>query len=420
MQRQGGSQLRHRVVVTGMGAITPLGTGTERLWEGVRSGRCGIGPITRFDASAYPCRIAAEVKEFDPERWLPRKEARRMDRFAQFAVAGALMAGEDAGLKWGDADPDRLACIMGTGIGGMETLIEQNAVLNQRGPDRVSPFFVPMMIANMASAQVSIVTGARAANITTVTACSSSANAIGEAYRVIQRGEADVAVTGGSEAAVLPLAVAGFCAMKAMSTRNDAPEQACRPFDADRDGFILGEGGGALVLESLENAQRRGARILAEVIGYGATSDAYDVVRPAPGGVGQIRAMQRALEESGLRPEQVDYINAHATSTPVGDREETQAVKAVFGAHSAHLPVSSTKSMTGHLLGAAGAVELIICILAMREGILPPTINQQTPDPDCDLDCVPNLARPADIRVALSNSFGFGGHNVSLMVRRWE
>lgn len=407
-------------MVTGIGAVTPLGTGTDRLWEGIRSGRCGIGPITRFDASAYPCRIAAEVQDFDPERWLPRKEARRMDRFAQFAVAGALMAGENAGLKWGDVDPDRLACIMGTGIGGMETLIEQNAVLNQRGPDRVSPFFVPMMIANMASAQVSIVTGARAANITTVTACSSSANAIGEAYRVLQRGEADVAITGGSEAAVLPLAVAGFCAMKAMSTRNDAPEQACRPFDADRDGFILGEGGGALVLESLEHAQQRGAHVLAEVIGYGATSDAYDVVRPAPGGAGQIRAMQRALEESGLQPEQVDYINAHATSTPVGDREETQAIKAVFGAHSARLPVSSTKSMTGHLLGAAGAVELIICIQAMREGILPPTINQQTPDPGCDLDCVPNVARPADIRVALSNSFGFGGHNVSLMVRRWE
>ena len=412
--------MRHRVVVTGIGAVTPLGTGTDPLWEGIRSGRCGIGPITRFDAGAYPCRIAAEVKDFDPERWLPRKEARRMDRFAQFAVASALMAGEDAGLKWDEVDAERLACIMGTGIGGMETLIEQNAVLNQRGPDRVSPFFVPMMIANMASAQVSIVTGARAANITTVTACSSSANAVGEAYRVLQRGEADVAITGGSEAAVLPLAVAGFCAMKAMSTRNDAPEQACRPFDADRDGFILGEGGGALVLESLEHAQQRGARILAEIIGYGATSDAYDVVRPAPGGAGQIRAMQRALEESGLPLDQVDYINAHATSTPVGDREETQAIKAVFGAHSSRLPVSSTKSMTGHLLGAAGAVELIICILAMREGILPPTINQQTPDPECDLDCVPNVARAADIRVALSNSFGFGGHNVSLMVRRWD
>ncbi len=400
--------------------MTPLGTGSDGLWDGVRSGRCGIGAITRFDASAYACRIAAEVRDFDPERWLPRKEARRMDRFAQFAVASALMAGEDAGLRWGDIDPERLAAIMGTGIGGMETLIEQTEVLRQKGPDRVSPFFVPMMIANMASAQVSIITGAKGANITNVTACSSSANAVGEAFRTIQRGDADVAITGGSEAAILPLAVAGFCSMKAMSTRDDEPERACRPFDAQRDGFVLGEGGGALVLESLEYAQRRGARILAEITGYGATSDAYDVVRPAPGGAGQIRAMQRALEESGLRPDQIDYINAHATSTPVGDREETQAIKAVFGEHAKRLPVSSTKSMTGHLLGAAGAVELIICILAMREGILPPTINQETPDPECDIDTVPNVARPAEIRVAMSNSFGFGGHNVSLMAQRWD
>lgn len=409
--------MRHRVVVTGIGAVTPLGTGADALWDGVRSGRCGIGPITRFDPSGFACRIAAEVKEFDPEQWLPRKEARRMDRFAQFAVASAQMAGLDAGLKWSDVVPERLAAIMGTGIGGMETLVEQTAVLSQRGPDRVSPFFVPMMIANMASAQVSIATGAQGANITTVTACSSSANAIGEAYRIIQRGEADVAVTGGSEAAILPLSVAGFCSMRAMSTRNDAPEQSSRPFDAGRDGFVLGEGGGALVLETLEHAQRRDARILAEIIGYGATSDAYDVVRPAPGGAGQIRAMQRALEESAVAPEQVDYINAHATSTPVGDREEVQAIHAVFAEHCP--AVSSTKSMTGHLLGAAGAVELIICILAMREGILPPTINQQTPDPECDLDTVANVARPADLRVALSNSFGFGGHNVSLIVRRW-
>jgi 3-oxoacyl-[acyl-carrier-protein] synthase II len=412
--------VRRRVVVTGIGAVTPLGTGCDRLWEGIRAGRSGVGPITRFDASAFPCRIAAEVRDFNPEDFLPRKEARRMDRFAQFAVATAVMAGEDAGLRWGDLDPERVGAIMGTGIGGMETLLEQTEVLRLRGPDRVSPFLVPMMIANMASAQVSILTGARGPNITTVTACSSSANAVGEAYRAIQRGEVDVVITGGSEAAVLPLAMAGFCAMKAMSTRNDEPERASRPFDAGRDGFVLGEGAGALVLEELEFAKKRGARIRAEIVGYGVTSDAYDVVRPAPGGIGQIRCMQRALEDAGLRPEDVDYVNAHATSTPVGDREETAAIKAVFGEHARRLPVSSTKSMTGHLLGAAGAVELIICILALQEGMLPPTINYEQPDPECDLDCVPNVPRPARAKVAMSNSFGFGGHNVSLLVRRWE
>jgi 3-oxoacyl-[acyl-carrier-protein] synthase II len=406
-------------VITGIGAVSPFGTGADALWGGIRAGRCGIRAISRFDASGYPCRIAAEVQDFDPERWLPRKEARRMDRFAQFAVACAEMAGADAGLAWADLDPERTGSIMGTGIGGMETLIDQLVVLQQRGPDRVSPFFIPMMIANMASAQVSIRTGARGPNITTVTACSSAANAIGEAYRAIQRGDIDVAVTGGAEAAVLPLAVAGFCAMRAMSTRNDDPERASRPFDSGRDGFVLGEGGGALILEELECARRRGARIRAELLGYGATSDAYDVVRPAPGGRGQIRAMQRAVEEAGLRPDEVDYVNAHATSTPIGDREEVEAIKAVFGDHARRLAVSSTKSMTGHLLGAAGAVELIVSVLALQEGLLPPTINQEEPDPACDLDVVPNEARAADVRVALSNSFGFGGHNVSLLVRRW-
>ena len=412
--------MRRRVVVTGLGAVTPLGIGIETLWEGIRQGRSGIGRITRFDPSAFPCQVAAEVRGFDPERWLPRKEVRRMDRFAQFAVAAALMAGEDAGMIWSALDLDRVGVIMGTGIGGMETLIDQSSVLVARGPDRVSPFFVPMMIANMASAQVSLVTGARGANITTVTACSSSANAIGEAYRAVQRGDAEVMITGGSEAAVLGLAVAGFCAMRAMSTRNDEPERACRPFDAQRDGFVLGEGSGALILEDLEGALRRGARIYAEVCGYGMTADAYDVVRPAPGGEGQIRAMQRAIQEAGLPVGAVDYINAHATSTPVGDQEECQAIHAVFGEHARRVAVSSTKSMTGHLLGAAGAVEMIISTLALRWGILPPTINYEEPDPACDLDVVPNAARPADLRVALSNSFGFGGHNVSLLVRRWD
>jgi 3-oxoacyl-[acyl-carrier-protein] synthase II len=407
------------VVITGIGAITPLGY-TDQLWAALMAGRSGIGPITRFDASAYPCRIAAEVRDFSPDPWLPRKESRRMDRFAQFAVACALMASADAGVMWPEMDLDRVGVIMGTGIGGMGTLVEQSAILAERGPDRVSPFFVPMMIANMASAQVSIITGARGPNITTVTACSSSANAIGDAFRTIQRGDADMMVTGGSEAALLPLSIAGFCAMRAMSTRNEAPARACRPFDANRDGFVLGEGGGALILEELESACRRGARIRAELLGYGLSADAYDVVRPAPGGAGQILAMQRALQDAGLRPDAVGYVNAHATSTPVGDREEIQAIRAVFGPYAAELPVSSTKSMTGHLLGAAGAVELIICVRALESGVLPPTINYEQADPECEVDCVPNVARAQAVAVALSNSFGFGGHNVSLIARRWE
>jgi 3-oxoacyl-[acyl-carrier-protein] synthase II len=416
----GGICLARRVVVTGMGAITPLGTGVDALWQAVCEGRSGVGPVTRFDASAFPCRIAAEVKGFDPERWLPRKEARRMDRFAQFAVVTALMAAADAGLDLQRLDAERTGVIMGTGIGGMETLIEQSHILATKGPDRVSPFFVPMMIANMASAQVSIVTGARGPNITTVTACSSSANAVGDAFRTIQRGAADVMFAGGAEAAVVPLAMAGFCAMKAMSVRNDEPARACRPFDADRDGFVLGEGGGCLVLEALDSALARGARIQAEIIGYGMTADAYHVVHPAPGGVGQSGAMRQALEEGGLAPEDVDYINAHATSTPVGDQEEVGAIRTVFGPHADRLPVSSTKSMTGHLLGAAGAVELILCIRALLTGVIPPTINYERPDPACDLDCVPNRARAATLDVAISNSFGFGGHNVTLAVRRWD
>lgn len=412
--------MSRRVVITGIGAVTPLGLTADDLWRGVAAGRSGIGPVSRFDASAYPCRIAAEVAEFSPDPWLPRKDSRRMDRFSQFAVACALMAGQDAGVTWSACDLDRVGVIMGTGIGGMATLIEQSTILAERGPDRVSPFFVPMMIANMASAQVSIVTGARGPNVTTVTACSSSANAVGDAFRAIQRGDADMMITGGSEAALLPLAMAGFCAMRAMSTRNEEPARACRPFDAQRDGFVLGEGGGALILEELESARRRGATIRAELIGYGLSADAYDFVRPAPGGVGQIRAMRHALQDAGLQPAEVGYINAHATSTPVGDREEVQAIHAVFGDQAPAVPVSSTKSMTGHLLGAAGAVELIICVRVLQEGLLPPTINYEHPDPECALDCVPNVARPAPVSIALSNSFGFGGHNVSLIARRWE
>lgn len=411
---------KRRVVITGMGAITPMGIGVEALWAGVSSGRCAIGPVTRFDATAYPCRIAAEVRDFEPERWIPRKEVRHMDRYTQFAVASMWTALADAGLQRETLDPDRTGVIVGTGIGGIETLTDQAQVLATKGPDRVSPFFVPMMIANMASAQIAILLGARGPNEATVTACSSSANAIGDAMRLIQRGDADVMVSGGSEAAVVPLAMAGFCSMKAMSVRNDEPLRSCRPFDAGRDGFVLGEGGGCLVLEDRDCAIRRGARIHAELVGYGMSADAYHMVQPAPGGAGQILAMRRALQDAGLEPEAIDYVNAHATATPVGDREETTAVKAVFGPHARKMPISSTKSMTGHLLGAAGVVELIISVRALEEGLLPPTINYEVPDPECDLDYVPNKARPANARRALSNSFGFGGHNVSLVIARPE
>jgi 3-oxoacyl-[acyl-carrier-protein] synthase II len=407
-----------RVVITGMGAVTPVGVGIESFWEALVEGRSGVRPLRSFDAAAYPSRIGAEVPDFEPTRWLERKEARRMDRFAQFAAVATLMAIEDAGLDLARCDRDRVGVVMGTGIGGMTTFDEQFRVLIEKGPDRVSPFFVPMMIANMAAGQISILTGARGPNTTLVTACASSANAVGEAFRIIQRGEADAMLTGGSEAAFVPLTFAGFCAMKALSTRNDDPAGASRPFDAGRDGFVLGEGGGALVLESLEHARARGARVYAELCGYGMSADAHHITAPAPGGEGAVRAMRKCLGDAGLAPEDVDYINAHATSTPQGDREEAAAIRTVFGAHAARLAVSSTKSMTGHLLGAAGAVELIASVLAVHRGVLPPTINYETPDPECDLDCVPNTARRASVRAALSNSFGFGGQNACLLVRR--
>lgn len=401
-----------------MGAVTPMGVGVDTLWSAVKAGRSGIGPVTRFDATAYPSRIAAEVRDFDPEQWISRREIRRMDRYTQFAVAATWAALEDAQIQRETMDPNRVGVIMGTGIGGIETLTDQAAILAAKGPDRVSPLFVPMMIANMAAAHISILIGAHGPNEATVTACASSANAIGDAFRVIQRGEADVMVTGGSEAAVVPLAMAGFCSMKAMSVRNDEPQRACRPFDATRDGFVLGEGGCCLILEEREAAIARGARIHAELLGYGMSADAYHMVHTAPGGVGQTLAMRHALADAGLSPQDVDYINAHATSTPVGDREETTAIKNVFGDHAYRIPVSSTKSMTGHLLGAAGAAELIISICALAEGLIPPTINYEFPDPSCDLDYVPNVARKASLSIALSNSFGFGGHNVALIVGR--
>jgi 3-oxoacyl-[acyl-carrier-protein] synthase II len=410
-----------RVVITGMGAITSLGEGVEALWAALLAGRSGVARLRRLDAAGCSCQIGAEVVDFEPSRWLPRKELRHMDRFAQFGAAAARMAVAAAGLDLDTCDRDRVGVTFGTGIGGMETFVEQYQILLERGPDRVSPFFVPKMIANMAAGQISILMGARGPNETLVTACASSANAIGDAYRLIQRGDADVMITGGAEAVFTRLTFAGFCAMRALSTRNDEPERASRPFDRQRDGFVLGEGAGMVVLEGLEHAQARGAQVHGEVVGYGMTADAYDVVHPAPGGQGAARAMRAALADAGLAPADVDYVNAHATSTPAGDREECSALAAVFGEHLARLPVSSTKSMTGHLLGAAGAVELIASTLAVQTGWLPPTINFEEPDPDCAIDCVANRARRApEARIALTNSLGFGGQNACLVVRRWD
>ncbi|MBE3572639.1 MAG: beta-ketoacyl-ACP synthase II [Moorella humiferrea] len=407
-----------RVVITGLGAITPVGTGKDNFWQALVAGKSGIGPITRFDAGEMPVRFAGEVKDFDPGLFFDRKEARRMDRFAQYAVAAARMAVEDAKLDLEREDRDRIGVIFATGIGGMETFEEQTRVLMEKGPNRVSPFFVPMMIANMAAGQISINLGVRGVNFTVVNACASGANAIGEAFRTLQRGDADVIITGGSEASVTPLTVAGFAAMKALSTRNEAPEKASRPFDRGRDGFVLGEGAGVMVLETLEHAVARGAAIYAEIVGYGCTADAYHITAPAPDGAAASRAMTLALEDAGLKPEEIDYINAHGTSTELNDRQETLAIKKVFGEHAYRLAISSTKSMTGHLLGAAGAVELVATALTVHTGVIHPTINYEEPDPECDLDYVPNAARQQEIRVAISNSFGFGGHNVTIALRR--
>ncbi|MEW6546348.1 MAG: beta-ketoacyl-ACP synthase II [Bacillota bacterium] len=411
---------RQRVVVTGMGLITPVGTGVEAFWRSLQEGRSGVGPITRFDASQFPVRIAAQVDDFDPLQYMDRRDARRMDRFVQMALAAAHLALQDARLRLEDCDLDQVGITMGTGIGGIHTLVDQMGVMADKGPDRVSPFFIPMMIANMAGGQLAISLGARGPNTTHVTACAASANAIGDAFRILQRGEAQVMLTGGTEGCLVPIALAGFCSMKALSERNDDPARASRPFDARRDGFVMGEGAGVLVLESLPFARARGARIYAELAGYGMTGDAYHVTAPPPDGNGGARAMKRALTDAGLEPTDVDYINAHGTATPLGDAAETAAIKAVFGEYAYRIPVSSTKSMTGHLLGAAGVVELAACILAIRDGVVPPTINYEYPDPECDLDYVPNRARPHRVDVALSNSFGFGGQNATLIVKRYE
>lgn len=414
-----GDSSRRRVVVTGVGAVTPVGNTAASMWESLVNGRSGIGPVTQFDASQHSSRIAGEIKDFDPTQWLSEKEVTRNDPFVRFAIGAASMAVEDSGLEITDQNSARVGVLIGSGIGGTRTWEEQNAVLNERGPSRVSPFFVPMLIADMASGQVSILTGARGPNSTVVTACATGSHAIGDAVEIIRRGAADAMIAGGAEAAVRPLAMAGFCSMRALSTRNDDYEHASRPFDKERDGFVIGEGSGVVVLEELEHARARGARIYGEVVGYGMSGDAYHITLPAPNGDGAIRCMQLAIEDAGIEPAQIDYINAHGTSTPPNDRTETAAIKEVLGEDSARqVAVSSTKSMMGHLLGAAGAVETIICLLAIKNGVVPPTINYMVPDPDCDLDYVPNEAREMDINYALSNSFGFGGHNATLILAK--
>jgi 3-oxoacyl-[acyl-carrier-protein] synthase II len=403
-----------RIVVTGVGAVTPIGDTVDATWDSMMHSRGGIARIARFDPSPYESQMAGEVKDFDPTKYMDRKDARRTDRFAQFAVAAASQALTDGKVDVAK-EPERIGVSIATGVGGLETLVEQVLLMEKRGPSRLSPFLVPMLMANAGSAQVSMQFGLKGPNLTHVSACASSAHAIGECAAIIDRGQADIMVAGGAEAAVLPLAIGAFSTMHAMSRRNDDPEHASRPFDKDRDGFTLSEGGAAVILEEREHALARGAHIYGELVGYGATADAYHITSPSPEGEGNARSMKMALDGAKLEPTDIDYINAHGTSTQPNDREETAAIKSVFGAYAYKLLVSSTKSMTGHLLGAAGALEAITCLLALRDGCIPPTINYTTPDPALDLDYVPNTPRPKDIKTALSNSMGFGGHNATLI-----
>lgn len=408
-----------RVVITGMGVVTALGQDLDTFWGNLSSGKSGVSLIENFDVSEYPTRIAAEVKDFKIEDYVDRKESRRMDRFVQFAVAGALNALKDANLNLKeDTDPERVGVSVGSGIGGLNTWEEQHRILLEKGPKRVSPFFIPMMIANMASGHISMVTGAKGPNSTAVTACATGTHSIGDSFKMIQRDDADVMICGGAEATITPIGVAGFCALRAMSTRNDEPHLASRPFDTDRDGFVMGEGSGVLILESLEHAQQRGARIYAEVIGYGMSGDAYHMTDPDPDGAA--RCMVKAIKDAGIAPDEINYINAHGTSTPVGDKSETTAIKKAFGDHAYKVAVSSTKSMTGHLLGAAGGVEAVICGLTIANSLIAPTINLVNQDPECDLDYVPNHARQAKVDIAMSNSFGFGGHNATIIMKRFQ
>ncbi|WP_378955454.1 beta-ketoacyl-ACP synthase II [Pelosinus sp. sgz500959] len=412
--------MKKRVVITGLGAVTPVGIGKDEFWQALLAGKSGVGKITRFDASEYTTQIAGEVKNFDPSQYIDKKEAKRMDRCTQFAVAASKMAFDDSGIDLASEDLTRIGTMIGTGIGGMDALHDQYKNLFDKGPNRVSPFFIPMMIGNMAAGQTSITFGLQGPCSCVVTACATGTNAIGDAFKVIQRGDADVMVAGGTEAAISPIAVAGFCSMKAMSTRNDEPEKASRPFDKDRNGFVMGEGAGIVILESLEHATARGAVILAEVIGYGFNADAYHITAPAPEGAQAAKCMAMALRDAGIEPEAVDYINAHGTSTPMNDKNETLAIKSLFGAHASKLAVSSTKSMTGHLLGASGGIECIATTLTLINDIIHPTINYETPDEELDLDYVPNKARKQVVNVALSNSFGFGGHNATILLKKFQ
>ena len=412
---------RKRVVVTGLGVITPLGQGIGAFWENLLAGQCGIGPVTAYDTEGYACTIAGEVKDFDPTPAFPSpKEVRRTDRFTQFAMVAGWEAINDSGLDLDKANRDRIGAFIGSGIGGLGTMEKQHKTLLARGPGRISPFFIPMMILNMASGMFSLYNGLRGPNIATCSACATASHAIGEAWRTLVMGDADVMLAGGTEAAINPIAMSGFDSMRAMSRRNDDPQHASRPFDAGRDGFVMGEGSGVVVLETLEHAKERGARIYCEIAGYGNTADAHHMTSPAPGGEGGARAMRAALASGGLNPEDISYINAPGTSTPQGDACETQAIKTVFGDHARRLAVSSTKGATGHMLGAAGSVEMAVCCKALETNIVPPTINYETPDPDCDLDYVPNKPREMEVNAIANNSFGFGGHNACLMAKKFK
>jgi 3-oxoacyl-[acyl-carrier-protein] synthase II len=411
---------KRRVVVTGLGLVTPLGIGVEASWMSALEGRSGICPITQFDASQMPVRIAGEVKGFDPALYIEPKEIKKMDRFIHFAMAAATMAVEDSGLKITDENAERVGVIIGAGMGGLPAIEHYHKIYLEKGYRRISPFFIPMLIINLASGNVSIKFGAKGPNSAAVTACATGSHSIGDAFKIIQRGDADAMIAGGTESVITPLGVGGFAVMKALSTRNDEPEKASRPFDAGRDGFVMGEGSGVIILEDLESALNRGARIYAEIIGYGMSSDAYHITTPAPEGEGAARCMRAALKDAAIEPEKVNYINAHGTSTKYGDELETAAIKTVFGEHAYKLCVSSTKSMTGHLLGAAGGVEAIFSILSIYNNIVPPTINLENPDPECDLDYAPNKAKEMDVECAMSNSFGFGGTNACLLFKRYR
>lgn len=412
--------MKRRVVITGMGIVSPLGIGLDDNWQAICQGKSGIGPITKFDTTEYPAKIAGEVKNFDPEPYIDKKDQKKMDVFIQYALAAGSMAIKQSGLIIDESNADRVGVLVGSGLGGLQTIEKYHTLLLQNGPKKVSPFFVPMLIVNLAPGQISIYFGCRGPNSSVVTACATGNHSIGEASRIIQRGDADAMIAGGVESTITPLAVAGFCALKALSTRNNEPEKASRPFEKNRDGFVMAEGAGILVLENLESAKQRGASIFAEVIGFGCNADAYHITAPSPGGEGAARCMQIAIDDADIKPGDIDYINAHGTSTPMNDLSETIAMKTVFKDHVKNLPVSSTKSMTGHLLGAAGGVEAIFSILSIKHGIIPPTINYDEPDPECDLDYVPNVARKKDVRIVMSNSFGFGGTNATLIFKTFE